>query len=540
MTNTVVPAILCGGSGTRLWPISRTHEPKQLQVLFGEHSLLTHTALRLKSDPSVQPPLIICGSKYADEVARQLNENGVTIGAIIEEPMGRDTAAAAAIAARWVRDTHGEGAVMVLLPADHFVGNLPAFHDALSMAAQTASRGYISTIGIRPDRPETGFGYILRQDESLGSGAFPVERFVEKPNLETAGRYMEHGGYHWNAGIFALTGTLYLEELAKFEPEIHASAHAAYDDAETQVLADGSTRLRLKPESFGRIPKKSIDYAVMENTQVAAVVPADFDWSDVGSWTAVRDLAPCDGAGNVLEGDVTLINTRDCFVKSDAGRVVGMVGLEGVIVVDSPDALLVCANSAAQDIKKVHQNLVGRGHAAAVQHASQEATLESRCRSWARDWLFKTALPFWAEHGEDRQFGGVHEALDMTGNPITHLPKRFRVQARQVYSFSHAYTLGWDPGLEALRAPLDFMLEKCRHPDGGWVHTLTPDGEILDGALDTYDQAFALLGLGWAYKVTGEQELLQAARQTLRVLKQDLRHPGGGYLTDTNAMNHKI
>ncbi|MEO0783820.1 MAG: AGE family epimerase/isomerase [Pseudomonadota bacterium] len=527
----IIPVIMCGGSGTRLWPLSRSEEPKQLQVLFGEHSLLLSTAIRLHASKAFEPTLIICGQIYSDEVERQLSEANVPIGAILEEPMGRDTAAVGAIAARWVKEAYGDDAIMVLLPADHFVGDVPAFHQAILDAAKTAMGGYITTIGITPSGPETGFGYILRKDTPLPDlSGYAVDRFVEKPDLETAKTYVEHGGYAWNAGIFVVKGSLVLSELATFEPDISDAVNIAFEAAVSKSGKNGSQRLCLQAETFSKVPKKSIDYAIMEQTRHAAVVLAQFGWSDVGNWGAVRELGIADDDGNVAPDKSLLVKTRNSLVQSSTDRLISLVGMSDIVVVDTPDALMICSHDAAQDVKKVHTALVDQGASSAYRHTSEAPTFETRCRGWARKYFFDIALPRWAEDGVDREMGGVHEALDHSGTPLSDMPKRFRVQARQVYTYAHAYTLGWARGIEALIPPLNFMLEHCWMENGGWGHTFNRDGSPLDASLDTYDHAFALLALGWAYKVTGEKDLLNKAKATMSILRTELRHPQLGYI----------
>ena len=531
MSKRIVPAILCGGSGTRLWPLSRSHEPKQLQTLFGEHSLLTHTALRLANLPDSAPPLIICSQAYASEVENQLLENKVRVSAILQEPMGRDTAAAAGVAAHWVRQNFGDEAVLVLAPADHYIEDIGAFHQSIIDAAETASNGYICTIGIQPDKPEIGFGYIKRTASKLeGAPGYAVERFEEKPDLETAKKYLESGDYVWNAGIFAVRGSDYLNELAKFEPEITEKLTAACDSARLETSPKGCSHLHYDPLLFSAIPKKSIDYAIMEHTRSAAVVPANFGWSDVGSWASVRELGEVDAEGNNLKGDVRIVNSKNCLVQAGAARVVAVIGLNDVAIIDTPDALLVCASDHAQDVKKVHQSLERDGHEAALQHGAASASFESRQRGWARNWLFNQALPLWTDIGLDRSYGGAYEALDMNSEPIVDMTRRFRVQARQVYAFAHAYELGWQQGATALESPLDFMLKHCWREDGGWGHLYARNGDCVDDRVDTYDQAFALLGLGWAYKVTGEKRVKDAAEKTRKFLMDNLRHPIIGFM----------
>lgn len=526
----IIPVILCGGSGTRLWPLSRTEEPKQLQVLFGDHSLFEHTLMRLQGLAEAKPPLVICNKHYADEIDAIVQAGEYKICGIIEEPFGRDTAAAAALAAHHIAQKFGNDAIMVLLPADHFVGNVAEFQVILEEAARIAEVGEIATIGIEPTHPETGYGYILRSSKQIGqTGGYCVDRFVEKPDLETAKSYLADGNYLWNAGIFAMKAGHFLSELHRFEPDIAAMSSAAFDEAQTvEATRRNHTRLCLPANIFGKIPKKSIDYAVMEKTDLIAVIPGNFDWTDVGNWSSVKSLGAGDTAGNVVEGRGVLFQTKNTLVRSPH-RLTAVIGLDDAIVIDTNDALLICRSDLSHEVKNVHGQLVLQNDVSALNHGANSSNFEARMRSWAKKWLFEVALPFWSEVGVDPLGGGVHEALDSEGSPLVDMPKRFRVQARQVYTFAHAYHLGWAPGIEALQIPLDFMMRHCRLDGGGWGHIYNRFGEVQDDALDTYDQAFALLALGWAYKVTGEPALKQAAKDTLGVLNTVLRHRVGGF-----------
>jgi mannose-1-phosphate guanylyltransferase/mannose-6-phosphate isomerase len=274
----VIPTILCGGSGTRLWPLSRSKAPKQLQALTNDKSLLANTLLRLKAYERAIDPVILCGLSYVDEIEAQMAEEGVTVSAFITEPKGRDTAAAAAIAAHWgarlQAEDPDEDYIVLLLPADHHIANIPAFHDAIDAAARTALESWIATIGITPDAPETGFGYINRESSRLdGLPSYKVARFVEKPDLETAKSYLESGDFLWNAGMFAFRPSVFLQELQALEPEIADKSETAFNAAKAQKTGEKVSRLDLPRKAFLQIPALSVDYAVMEKTDKASVLP---------------------------------------------------------------------------------------------------------------------------------------------------------------------------------------------------------------------------------------------------------------------------
>ncbi len=529
----IIPTILCGGSGTRLWPTSRTFAPKQLQNLIGEKSLLANTVLRLQAHPNCIAPVLLCGKSYADEIEDQMTSEGAELSAIIAEPMGRDTAAAAAIASLWGQavqaDDPDEQYVVLLLPADHHIADIPGFHDALIHAGQAAVQGFISTIGITPNAPETGFGYINRAEMPIeGLKSYQVARFVEKPNQETAQQYLASGDFLWNSGMFAFTPETFLSELTTHEKEIATKARLAFSDAKKSTSSKGVTRIGLNATTFKAIPKNSIDFAVMEHTKKAAVLPANFGWNDVGSWSAAHEIAQSDDDGNVLEGDVVAVDTTNSLIRSH-DKLIAVVGLSDMIVVDTADAMLICPKNMVQQVKAIHKHLSEQDHPAAHHHGPGSTAYINQKKEKVRHWLFEKALPFWIENGLDRSNGGAFEAVDFQGNPLIDMPKRLRVQARQTYVLSHAYLLGYEPAIDVLNIPLDFMLRHGRRDDGGFGHVLSPKGELIDTQADTYDHAFVLFSLAWAYKATGDKAILKVAEQVMDYLQSTLRHSGLGF-----------
>ncbi|HWJ93394.1 MAG TPA: mannose-1-phosphate guanylyltransferase/mannose-6-phosphate isomerase [Telluria sp.] len=347
----IYPVILSGGAGTRLWPLSRAVLPKQLLPLVSDKTMLQETALRVAGWPGLMAPLVVCGNEHRFLVAEQLREIGVTPMGILLEPAGRNTAPAVAAAANYLAATDPE-AVMLVLPADHVIEDREAFQAAVMRAAGLVERGALATFGIVPNAPETGYGYI-RRGEPLPAcdDCYKVERFVEKPDRATAEAFLADGGYYWNSGMFLFQAQRYLSELAKFKPEIAAAAEAAvrtgYRDLDF---------CRLDEAAFTACPSDSIDYAVMERTRDAVVVPADIGWNDVGSWSALWEVQQRDGDGNAKRGDVYLDNVTNSLVRAES-RIVAVVGVKDLVVVETPDAVLVAHKDQVQRVKQVVDHL---------------------------------------------------------------------------------------------------------------------------------------------------------------------------------------
>lgn len=341
----ILPVILAGGSGTRLWPLSRAKYPKQFLPLVGEQTLLQKTATRLDGLLDLAPPVVVCNEEYRFIVAQQMHEIGQTEARIILEPGARNTAPAAALAALLARET-GDDPILALLPADHAILDEARFRVALEQAAGCAADGEIVTFGVVPTGPETGYGYI-RAGTGIGGKARRVDEFVEKPDLDTARRYIADGGYFWNSGVFVFRASAYLDELAGFEPEIHAACVKAMDDQ----ARDLDFR-RPNGDAFLASPSKSIDYAVAERTSRAAMIPLDANWSDLGSWSSLWELSAADAAGNVSHGDVVAVDSENCYLRAET-RLVAALGVENLVVVETPDAVLVADKDRAQDVKRV-------------------------------------------------------------------------------------------------------------------------------------------------------------------------------------------
>jgi mannose-1-phosphate guanylyltransferase / mannose-6-phosphate isomerase len=357
----IYPVILSGGVGSRLWPLSRSHFPKQLLSLVGEHSLIQETALRTVG-PGFAKPLIICHAEHRFLMAEQMRAIGVEPDNIILEPMGRNTGPAAAVAALAISEKNPD-AILLLMPADHVIHDQRALHNAIHIAQDQAERGRLVTFGIHPRGPDTGYGYIQRGPALRDDGkAFAVSRFVEKPDAETADRYVKAGDYYWNSGMFAFQAGAYLAELQRLEPEILSRCQRAISDGKQDA-----DYFRLSRNSFEACKSISIDYAVMEHTDKAVVVPVEMGWSDIGSWAALWDISSKDTAGNVVKGDVLLHGTRNSYLRSE-GPLIAALGVEDLVVVASHDAVLVSSKSATQDVRKIVERLEREGRDLHVTH----------------------------------------------------------------------------------------------------------------------------------------------------------------------------
>lgn len=347
----IYPVILSGGSGTRLWPLSRAALPKQLLALVGEQTMLQETTLRLDNFPEMMPPLMVCGNEHRFMIAEQMRAIGIAPLGIMLEPEGRNTAPAVAAAAHYLLAIDPD-AVMLVLPADHVINDVPAFHAAIARATAAVAAGALATFGIVPSGPETGYGYIRRGDALASADAcFSVARFVEKPDLATAQSFIADGNYLWNSGMFLFGAAPYLDELTALRPDIAACSKKAVSEAYRDL-----DFCRLHEASFAACPSVSIDYAVMEHTKHAVVVPADIGWSDVGSWSALWEVQPSDAQGNVLRGDVYLDDVSNSLVRAES-RMVAVIGLSDLVVVETKDAVLVAHKDEVQKVKQIVDHL---------------------------------------------------------------------------------------------------------------------------------------------------------------------------------------
>lgn len=344
----IIPVILSGGSGTRLWPLSRELYPKQFLPLASEQTMLQSTLTRLNCLPGLAPPIIVCNEQHRFLVAEQLRVIHIQPRGILLEPVARNTAPAVAVAALHAI-SDGSDPLLLILPSDHFISDATALCRAITDVKDAASNGKLATFGIVPTTPETGYGYI--KAASVGSGVVPVSRFVEKPDLYTAKAYVESGDYYWNSGMFLLKASNYLQNLKIFSPDIYDSSFKAFN-ASTR----DSDFIRLDPEHFAACRSDSIDYAVMEKAEDVVVIPLDAGWSDVGSWSALWELGCKDAYGNVSHGDVTLVDTSNCYLHTES-RLLAAIGVKNLVVVETSDAILVAHRERVQDVKEIVNQL---------------------------------------------------------------------------------------------------------------------------------------------------------------------------------------
>lgn len=340
----LIPVLLSGGVGSRLWPVSREAHPKQFLPLGGEVSMLQET-LQRTSGLEAAAPLVVCNEEHRFMVAEQLRQLDLSASALILEPQGRNTAPAVALAALQALDTDPE-AVLLVLPADHLIQNVDAFVAAVGKALPLAQEGRLMTFGVVPTAPETGYGYI-KCGAVLADDLFGLEQFVEKPDADTAQTYLTDGGYLWNSGMFLLRAASYIEQLGEHAPAILASCQQAMASSTADM-----DFVRPDAQAFDQCPSDSIDYAVMEKTDAGAVVSLDCGWSDVGAWSALWEVAEQDSDGNVCKGDVIVDNCRGSYFRSDS-RLVAATGVENLVVVETADAILVANRERVQDVKRI-------------------------------------------------------------------------------------------------------------------------------------------------------------------------------------------
>jgi len=348
----LIPVILSGGAGTRLWPLSRELYPKQLLALTSQRTMIQDTALRLKGLDAAAP-VVVCNDAHRFLVAEQLRLVKIEPRAIVLEPFGRNTAPAIALAAHAALKNAKDDPILLVLPADHVIRDVAAFQMAAVAAVTAAEQGRLVTFGVVPHSPETGYGYIKR-GEALGP-VYRIGQFVEKPKADKAAEFVSSGEYYWNSGMFVFRARRYLEELERFAPAIATACRKAFESAKSDL-----DFTRVDAQAFEACPSDSIDYAVMEKTADAVVVPLDAGWSDVGSWASLHAASDADASGNVSHGDVLVEDSNNCYLYSES-RLVAAVGLEGHVVVETKDAVLVAPKDRVQDVKALVNQLKEKG-----------------------------------------------------------------------------------------------------------------------------------------------------------------------------------
>jgi mannose-1-phosphate guanylyltransferase/mannose-6-phosphate isomerase len=349
----IVPVILSGGSGTRLWPLSRKEYPKQYLPLAGDNTMLQETILRLNGLDNLADPIIVCNADHRFLVAEQCQQIDIKNPTILLEPVGRNTAPAIAAAAlQLLKET--DDAVLLVLSADHVIQDVDAFHKAIDIASQQAQSGKLTTFGIVPTEANTGYGYI-KSSKNNADGAYKVEEFAEKPDLETAQTYLEQGNYLWNSGMFMFKAETLIDELTAYTPEIVKLVSDAVNNAKQDL-----DFIRLEKQAFESSPSDSIDYALMEKSDNVVVVPLDAGWSDVGSWSALYDIGAKASSGNVLKGDVIAKDTTNTYIYASHHMVI-TVGVDNLVVIDTPDATFIASQDKAHEVKSIVESLQKKG-----------------------------------------------------------------------------------------------------------------------------------------------------------------------------------
>jgi len=455
------PVILCGGGGTRLWPLSTPRRPKQFLTLTGPHTMLEETAARVNDPSCFHRPLAIGAARH-----EALLREALPGADILLEPVGRNSAPP--IAAACLMSAPDD--LLLILPADHHIADVPAFLAAIRTGAEAAEAGRIITFGIRPDHPATGYGYI----EADGGGpARPVMRFVEKPDLETAQSYLATGRFFWNAGIFLFKAHAMLSALEEHAPDILDAVKAALKDK------------RLDRAAFSAVRGESIDYAVLEHARDIAVVPVSMGWSDLGDFRALH-AAGCGGAERVvMEGHVSATDTSNAYIRAEGVRA-AVHGLEDIAVIATPGNVLVTRLSDAAGIKQATARL----------DDGAAFSADPDQRSWLANWLWGSLMPVWAQYAVDPATGGLIENLNLEGEPDRGSARRGRVAPRQLFAFARARRLGWNPDGAAdhvIEAAYRFVDGPARAPSGGWAHKFDARGGIVDQSRDLYDHAFIAL-----------------------------------------------
>jgi len=357
----IIPVILSGGSGTRLWPLSRALRPKQLLSMVSNHTMIQDTVTRLSGISDLSDPIIVCNEEHRFTIAEQMREVGINTSAIILEPFGKNTAPAVAISALQSQKDDNDP-VLLVLPADHVIENQIAFHSAIETGYQAALDGKLVTFGIVPNSPETGYGYIKAGTKLEDDKVFSVGKFIEKPDATTAQSYLDEGSYYWNSGMFMFKASVYLHELESHNFEMYQKSVESIESAAVDM-----DFIRLNSEVFSKCPSDSIDYAVMEKTESAAVIPVDMEWNDIGSWSALWEVGESDNKGNVTHGDTLLEDTNNSYIHADS-RLVTTVGLDDLVVVETADAVLVAHRDKAQNVKEIVAQLKRSNRDEAVIH----------------------------------------------------------------------------------------------------------------------------------------------------------------------------
>lgn len=519
----VIPVVMCGGAGTRLWPASHHARPKQFLRLTGQVSMFQQTVLRVSK---LGRPVIIGNIQHADAIESQLAEIGIA-ASILLEPCVRDSAPAIAAAVVVIAQEDPD-AIAVVVASDHHIPDDEAFRRAVLVAAEAAQAGMIVTLGVKADRPSTAYGYI--KPRVTGGGAVvPVDAFIEKPDLAKAAAYLE-AGHLWNSGNFIFAIDTMLNEIDRHAPMVADAARGAVRDAERS----GAT-LRLAP-SFAGAPKISIDYAVMEKTDCAAVLPVDFFWSDLGAWSAVHEACAKDADGNAASGDCLLLGAERSLVRNETDVPVVAVGVKDVAIIAEPGGILICDLSSSQAVKSVAETLSVNGRSRRAGAPRSPDGLAAWTMRYEH-WLLTGALPLWWSLGADHEHGGFHELLGLDGRAETSSPRRARVQARQAFVYAEAHRLGWTgPAREAALHAMNYFRAHYLREDGLFRAFVDCEGHPLEEPATLYDQAFALLAMASLHRLPGAPPGFdEHAVKLLAAIERTMRHEAGGFREQANS-----
>ncbi|MFK0693106.1 AGE family epimerase/isomerase [Mesorhizobium sp. IMUNJ 23033] len=527
MADRIVSFVMSGGVGSRLWPLSREDNPKQFHDFSGDGSMLAKTLRRLTARPDGETPVfLIASERHAERVHADLAGLDLSGGGPLFEPTGRNTAAAVALATLRTLSEFGDSLVLVV-PSDHEISTARQFWQSVEAGAEAARAGRLVVFGIKPNQPETGYGYIEVSGDK--AGIFDVSRFVEKPDHATAQSYLQAGNFYWNTGIFLFRAGAMRDAFAAFEPKIWQATETAYKAATSDLSG-----LYMPLELYAAIPSNSIDYAIMERAMGIAMVPAGFRWNDLGSWQSLLDVGPSDSQGNVIVGDVVAIDCENSYIRSD-GRLLSAIGMKDVAIVSTADATFVAPVSHSQHVKKIVEQLEKSGRLETRFTPAHDRVIESGAwRQRVHHWLFEETLPLWSTSGVDERHGGFHEALGFDGTPLMK-PKRMRTMARQVYAFAVAKARGWDgPADRLIGHGIEFMARNGRTDNGGWVRTLNVDGSVADPAEDAYDHSCVLLALAHAH-ISGNPDALRLGEETFSFLDVHLEDSRMTGFLDTSS-----
>jgi len=547
----IVSYVMSGGVGSRLWPLSREDFPKQFHDFSGQGSMLTRTLQRLQASSRIpQMPIHIIGAEaHESRLRSEIQGQSLQGGRLIFEPVGRNTAAAVALATHITWDTYGD-ALMLIVPSDHEISDDQGFWASIETGMIAARAGRLVTFGIVPDRPETGYGYIEIEPLSANlshfldkkgdkdkksvqeGGIFDVRRFVEKPDLETAKLYLKSGQFLWNSGIFLFSAQSMRQAFEHFAPQIWQKTKSAYAQARSDV-----TSIWLPYEAYQQIPADSVDYAIMERAQNVVLVPARFEWNDLGSWQALLNLHQSqigkdkESNSNVVIGDVVAIDCSGSYLRSQSG-LLSAVGLKNMAVVKTMDATFVAPVEMSQEVRQIVAELEKTGRLETKFTPSPDHPLMKAANgARVRHWLFGQALPLWARQGVDDK-GVFHERLDFDARPVGAM-KRMRTLARQIYVFAVAHKMGWEgEALPLIEHGLNFITAKGRGNHGGWISSFHADGSVLDGTEDLYDQAFVLLALAHAH-AAGYDKAWALMEESLMFLDEYLADERAGGFFET-------